>query len=151
MPWTNNLRETDVDGHSSDAKSHKPPELPHHGPNDSKLIKEEDYNPSQEIRQVKTLVVRDQSTQTELIKAHLGVSPRTESIDQRFVSTSSSRPFIEAMGIQKEEEEFFWAPRLKRRKQGTEDVKPVIDTRGVVDDAGNLSHRAPFSFNALSK
>ena len=151
MSWTNNLRETDADGHSSNSKSHKPPDLPHDRPNDSKLVKEEENNPSQEIREVKTFMVHDQSTQTEPIQAHLGLSPRIESIEQRCVSPWSSRTLIEATRIQKEDEEFFWAPHLKRRKQDTEDVKPVIDIRDVVDDAGGSGHRAPLSFDALSK
>ena len=52
------------------------------------------------------------------------------------------------MEIQKEEEDFFRARRSKRRKQGTEDVKPVLHARYVVGDADGSNHRV---FDARGK
>ena len=146
---TNDLRERDVNGPSSDLKSHKKPDLPHSGPDDSKSMKEDDYKPSHKTQNVETYMTHDQSTQTEPIKAFVGVLPTFESIGQPWVSTSSSPTLIQTKGIQREDEEFFWAPRSKKRKQGTEDVKP--DARDIVGDADSSSHHAPSSFDARSK
>lgn len=53
--------------------------------------------------------------------------------------------------MQEEEEDLFWGSRSKRQKQGTEDVKPVIDAPHVVGDADGSSHHAPPSFDTPSK
>ena len=53
--------------------------------------------------------------------------------------------------MQEEEEDLFWGSRSKRPKQGTEDVKPVIDAPHVVGDADGSSRHASSSFDHHSK
>ena len=113
-------------------------------------MEKDDSEPSRKTLEVKIYMTQDQSTQTEPIPALLGVPPLSESIDQPCVSISSSPTLIETKGIQKEEEEF-WAPRSKRRRQDTENVKPVLHTRYVVGDADGSSHRVSSSFDASGR
>ena len=147
MSWTNNLRETDVDGHASDSKSHKPPDLPYHDPNDSGFIKEEDYNPSQEMRDVKTHMANDRFAQlekdeTEPTQVLMGLSPTNQPMNEPRVSTAFSRTTMETKWIEKEDGEILLAVRCKTPKQGTGDVGTGIHARGVVDDAGVSSQPA---------
>ena len=161
MSWTNNLREKDVDGHSSDYKSHKPPDLQHHGPNDSKLINKEDYNPSQEIREVKTLLMHDRFIKPkkdgiEPTQVLLGLSPTIQPMTELCISTACSSTPTETKTIKKEDEEFLLAVRCKTPKQGTMDVGTVVYARNVVDEAGVLRHRvtlepSPSKFDPSSK
>ena len=112
-------------------------------------MKKDDYESSHETQEVKIYMAQDQSTQTEPIRTLLGVLPLFESIGQPYVSISSSPTLIETKGTQKEEKDF-WAPRSKRRRQDTEDVKPVLLTRYVVGDADGSSHRVS-NFDASRK
>lgn len=113
-------------------------------------MKTEDDETSHKTPEVKIYMAQDQSTQTEPIQTLLDVLPTFESIGQPCVSISSSPTLIETKGTQKEEEDF-WAPRSKRRRQDTEDVKPVLHTRYVVGDADVSSHRASSIFDASGK
>ena len=160
MLWTNNLRETDVDGHSSDSKSHKIPDLPHHSPNESTSIKE-DYNPSQEIRVVKTHIVHDRCSQlekeeTEPTQVLLGLSPTIQPINKPRISTAFSLTPTETKGVKRENEEILLAARSKIPRQVTGAVRTVIYTQDVVGKAGNLSHHVtletpPSNFDPSSK
>ena len=141
MSWTNKFRETDVDGHPS--KSHKSPGLPHRGPTDSKPIKTEDHNLSQEIRDVKTHVVHDRLTQlekddTEPTQVLLGLSPSIQPINEPRVSTAVPCTPIETKEIKKEDDEYLLAASCKTPKNGTRNVGTA--TRAVVDEARVSSH-----------
>ena len=150
ISWANDLREWDIDGHPSDWKPHKTPDLPQSGPDDGRSVEKDDFEPSRKTLGSKIYRTQDQSTQTEPIPALLGVPPLFESIDQPCISISSSPTLIGTKGIQKEEEDF-WAPRSKRRRQDTEDVKPVLYPRYVVGDADGSSHRVSSSFDATGR
>ena len=159
MSWTNKFRETDVDGHL--CKSHKSPGLPHRGPTDSKPIKTEDHNLSQEIRDVKTHVVHDRLTRlekddTEPTQVLLGLSPSIQPIKEPRVSTAVPCTPRETKEIKKEDDKVTLAAGCKNPQNGNGDIGTAICTRDVVDEAGALSHHVtletpPCSFDALSK
>ena len=135
--------------------------VPHHGPNDSKLIEAEDHSPSQEIRDVRTHVGCDQFTQlgkdeTEPTQVLLGLSSTIQPINEPRVSTAVSRTPTETMKIKKEDAEGLLAVNCKTPKNGTGDVGTAISSRDVVDEAGVSSHRvtlkiSPCSFDASGK
>ena len=161
MSWTNKLLEKDVDSHSSDSKSDKVPDLPHHGPNNSKSTKKDDHNPSQKTQVVKIHMVHDRITQleedeTEPTQVILGLSPTIQPMNEPCVSTAVSRTPTETKEIEKEEAKILLAVRRKNPKDGTGNVGTMIYTRDVVDEAGVSSHHvalepSPPKFDASSK
>ena len=125
------------------------------------MIKEEDYTPSQEIREVKTLMVHDRFAQveekeTESTQALLGLSTTTQPMNEPHVSTAFCRTLLEMKEIPKKDEGILLPVNCKNPKQGIEAVGNIIDTRDVVDEAGILRHRvvlepSPSKFDPSSK
>ena len=121
---SNDLRETYIDGHSSDSKSHKIPGLPHHGPSDSKSTTEDDYKSSQETRDIKTHMKHAQFAQlgedkTEPTQVLLGLTTTMRPMNEVCVSTAFSRISLKRSSIEKEDEEIPFAARFKKLKQRT--------------------------------